>query len=46
MSEYKIQEHLKMNTVPREGRKLLKQSAMIAVVSTSAAGQTDVSPSC
>ena len=33
-----------MNMKPREGRKLLKQSAVMAVVSTCTAGQTDASP--
>ena len=44
VSEYKIQERLRMNMKPREGRKLFKQSAVMAVVSTSIAGQTDASP--
>lgn len=33
VNEYKIQEHLKINAEPNEGRKLLQQSAMMAIVS-------------
>lgn len=43
MSEYEIQEQLKTNAKPREGRKSLQQSVMMAIVSASAGGHTDVS---
>lgn len=46
VSEYEIQEYLKLNSELREGRKLLNHPSMMAIVSPNAAGQTDVSPSC